>query len=193
MSKKILIILGHPNPKSFCGALARAYHDGAQAAGAEVRNLVLSELTFDPILRYGYGREQELEPGIVAAQEMITWAEHLVFVYPIWWGTTPALLKGFLDRTLLPGYAFKYRKGTLWWDKLLTGRSAHLIVTMDTPPWYYWLKYGRPGHRAMKQMVLEFCGISPVRVTSIGPIKSSSDEKRSQWLARARSIGTTMS
>ena len=120
MNKRILVILGHPAQDSLCGALAQAYVKGAEAAGHEVRSLALGSLRFDPILREGYNCIQPLEPDLLAAQEAITWAQHLVFVYPIWWGSIPALLKGFFDRVLLPGFAFRFRKDSLMADGLLT-------------------------------------------------------------------------
>jgi len=105
MRQRILIILGHPAETSLCRAIAEAYQSGAQAAGQDVRLLSLGQLDFDPILRDGYNTIQPLEPDLVAAQESIAWAEHLVFVYPIWWGSIPAILKGFFDRIFLPGFA----------------------------------------------------------------------------------------
>ena len=189
MSKRILVILGHPNSDSFCGALANSYIEGAKAAGNEVQLISLGNLPFDPVLHNGYTRIQDLEPGLVAAQAAITWAQHIVFVYPIWWGAMPALLKGFIDRTFLPGFAFKYREGSPLWDRLLSGRSAHLIVTMDTPPWYFRWVYRMPGHNQMKRTILEFSGIKPVTVSSFGPIKDSSQQKREKWLAQANAYG----
>lgn len=53
--------------------------------------------------------EQALEPCLQRCQESLLWAEHLIIVYPVWWGTMPALLKGWLDRVLLPGFAFADR------------------------------------------------------------------------------------
>ena len=106
---KILIINGHPDPESFCTHLANAYQKGALAANAQVDLLHLYQLAFDPVLRYGYRQRTELEPDLVNAQKLIAEANHLVFVYPTWWGTYPALLKGFIDRVFLPKFAFKYR------------------------------------------------------------------------------------
>ncbi|MBU1696490.1 MAG: NAD(P)H-dependent oxidoreductase, partial [Proteobacteria bacterium] len=144
---------------------------------------------FNPNLPFGYKNKIELEPGLIESQELILWADHLVFVYPTWWGTMPALLKGFIDRVFLPGFAFQYRKDSVWWDKLLKGKSARLIVTMDTPPWYYCLIYGRPGHNAMKKSILEFCGIKPVKISSIGPVKNSKESKRKTWLNTVQKLG----
>lgn len=184
--KKILLILGHPRSDSLCGALADGYEATAKAAGAEVRRLNLADLAFDPVLHAGYRGEQALEPDLVAAGEAIRWAEHLVFVYPTWWGGLPALLKGFIDRVFLPGFAFKYRQDSPWWDRLLAGRSARLLVTMDTPPWYYRWIYRMPGHHQMRRTILEFCGVKPVRISQFGPVKGSTEAQRGKWLETAR-------
>ena len=189
MAKRILIIQGHPASDSLCAGLASAYAEGAHAAGAEVRWLRLGEMDFDPLLHAGYRDAQPLEPDLVAAQAAMVWAEHLVWVYPVWWGAMPALLKGFIDRVLLPGYAFKYRKGSSLWDKLLAGRSAELLVTMDSPPWYFRWVTRMPGHHQMKKAILEFCGIRPVRVHSFGPVRSASTERLAQWVEKARQLG----
>ena len=189
MSKHILVILGHPKSDSFCGALANSYVEGAKATENEVQLISLGNLSFDPVLHNGYATIQGLEPDLVTGQAAITWAQHIVFVYPIWWGAMPALLKGFIDRLFLPGFAFKYREGSQFWDRLLSGRSAHLLVTMDTPPWYFRWVYRMPGHNQMKRTILEFSGIKPVTVSSFGPIKGSSQQKREKWLAQANAHG----
>lgn len=186
---RILLILGHPDSGSFCAALARAYADAAQAAGHELRELPLCNLQFDPILHAGHRGQQSLEPDLQRAQADIVWAEHLVFVYPVWWGGVPALLKGFLDRVLLPGFGFRYRKGSRLWDKLLSGRSARLIATLDTPAWYFRWVWGAPAHRQMRQTVLEFCGIRPVRLTAMAPLHGSTPAQRTRWLEAVSALG----
>ncbi|WP_028558992.1 NAD(P)H-dependent oxidoreductase [Paenibacillus pinihumi] len=185
----IAIIIGHPDSASYCSALAAAYAKGANASGADVRFIDLSRISFNPNLEYGYRKRTELEADLLEAQDTIRWADHLVFVYPIWWGTMPAILKGFIDRVFLPGFAYKYRPNSMLWDKLLEGKSARLIVTMDTPPWYNRLVYRQAGHTVMKRATLQFCGIKPVRITEIGPVKGSSDQKRAQWLSRIEALG----
>lgn len=185
----ILVINGHPDPDSFNAALAAAYAEGATGSGAEVRSIELSRIAFNPNLSFGYRKRTELEPDLLRAQELIKQADHLVFVYPIWWGAMPALLKGFIDRVFLPGFAFKYRENSSLWDKLLTGKSARLIVTMDTPSWYNKLFYRSAGHTVMRSNILKFCGISPVRVTEFTPIKSSTRERRIKWLEQTKKLG----
>jgi len=190
MQKNILVILGHPDKNSFCGSLANAYIDSAMANGSEVRELQLGELNFDPILWEGYRKIQELEPDLIKAQELILWSSHIVFVYPNWWGTMPAVMKGFFDRVFLPGFAFKYRKDSPLWDKLLSGRTAHLMVTMDTPPWYYRWIYHRPGHNEMKRTILGFCGIKVVKILEFALIKGSSQQQREKWITVAKDLGS---
>ncbi len=187
--KKILIINGHPNEQSLCGSLAEAYQQGAKATGHEVRLIHLSKLKFDPILHKGYLEIQELEEDLKLAQKDILWAQHLVFVYPIWWGSVPALLKGFLDRVLLPGFAFKYKKDSPWWDRLLKGRTGRLIITTDAPWWWNKFAYGDPAVRMMKEAVLEFCGVKSVKVTQFDVIKNRSREVIERHLSEVSKLG----
>jgi NAD(P)H dehydrogenase (quinone) len=189
VTKKILVILALPQRASYGGALAQAYIDGARAGGADVRELCLGEITFDPCATTGAPPGPALEPDLRQAQEWIRWADHLVFVYPIWWGTIPALLKGFIERVFLPGFAVNFRKDSALWDKLLSGRSARLIVTLNTPGWIYRWMFSQPGHHTMKKTILQFCGVRPVRITEVGPIKGSSEAKRSRWLEDVRRLG----
>ncbi|MDM5177539.1 NAD(P)H-dependent oxidoreductase [Massilia sp. DJPM01] len=189
-SRRVLIIAAHASQETFGSALAAAYAAAATAAGHEVRLLELDRLAFDPILHHAYKVVQELEADLKTAQEYIKWADHLVFAYPVWWGGIPALLKGFLDRIMLPGFAFKYRKGKAFPEKLLSGRSAHLLVTMDTPPWYFRLVYRAPAIHQMKKTTLEFCGVTPVKTLMCGPLLDSTPDKRRAWLDQARALAT---
>lgn len=192
MAKKVLVFLGHPDITSFCAALADAYLKGAKSAEVELKVIKLGELDFDPNLAQGYHQIQQLEPDLVHAQEAIQWAEHIVFIYPNWWGSIPALMKGFFDRAFLPGFAFKYRKNSIFWDKLLSGRTAHLIVTMDTPPWYYRWIYGSPGHHLMKRTILGFCGIKVVKTTEFSIVKDSTLQQRECWVEGVKRVASAI-
>ncbi|RAS71715.1 NAD(P)H-dependent oxidoreductase [Priestia endophytica] len=187
--KKVLIIQGNPNVDSFCSALAEHYEKGALSKGMHVKKLEIGKMTFDPNLRYGYRKRMELEEDLLKAQELILWANHLVFVYPTWWGTMPAVLKGFIDRTFLPGFSYQYRKNSPLWDKLLKNKTARLIVTMDTPKWYYHFVYKKAGHTLMKKGILEFCGVKPVRISTIGSLKFLSTGKKQAWLEKIARLG----
>lgn len=188
----VLIILGHPRTNSLCGALTDAYVKGASEAGTEVRRLDLATLDFDPDVHTLSPNQQAFEHDILEARELIRWAEHLVFVYPTWWGTMPALLKGFLDRVLTPEFAFRTCEGGTGYQGLLGGRSAQLITTMDTPPLIHRLVYRQPGRNAMARATLGFCGIRPVRSLVCGPVKDASLQQRQLWLEQAHRLGRSL-
>ena len=187
---KILIINGHPDQESYNFAIAEAYRKGAIKSGAEVKDIIIRDLTFNLNLQYGYRKRTELEPDLLVAWEKIQWAEHLVLIYPVWWGSIPAMMKGFFDRLFLPGFAFTKRENSVWWDKHLTGRSARIITTMDQPALYYRLINGAPSHKALKRLTLNFVGIKPVKITAIGPLRLSKDTFRSKWLQKIEHLGS---
>lgn len=187
--KRIVIINGHPNKKSFNFGVAEAYKNGAIESGAEIKEIIIADLNFNPNLQFGYQKRMELEPDLLKAWEMIQWADHLVWIHPVWWGGLPALMKGFIDRLFLPGFAYQYRENSLWWDKLLKGKTAHIITTIDQPGWYYRLMYGRPSVNQLKKSTLEFCGVKPVKVTYLGIVRTSGEDQRKKWLKKVRSLG----
>lgn len=186
---KILIINGHPDIESYCFALANAYKKGALASGAEVQEIIIRDLQFNPNLQFGYRKRTDLEPDLLSAWEKIKWAEHIVWIYPVWWASLPALLRGFIDRLFLPGFGFQKRENSLLADGLLTGKSARIISTLDQPEWFYWLVNHRPSYWAMKRNTLRFCGIRPVNATTIGPLRLSKPEWREKWLKRVEILG----
>ncbi len=187
--KKVLVINGHPNKDSFCFGIAEAYKKGATRSGASIKEIIVRDLTFNPNLEFGYQQRTELEPDLQEAWEKIKWADHLVWVHPVWWGGLPAITKGFIDRLFLPGFAFRYREDSVFWDKLLKGKTAHIITTLDQPSWYYWLVYARPSVNQLKRSTLEFCGIKPVKVTYAGPIRKSTIVFRNKCLKKIEDLG----
>lgn len=187
--KKILIINGHPNPDSFNFAIANEYQKGALASGAIIETITIASLNFTPNLKFGYQKRTELEPDLLESWEKIKRADHLVWIHPVWWGGLPAITKGFIDRLFLPGMAFQYRENSVWWDKLLKGKTAHIITTLDQPGWYYSLFFGRPSVNQLKKSTLEFCGVKPVKVSYVGIIKGSHDFQRAKWLEKIYNLG----
>ncbi len=188
---KVLVIYAHPRTPSLCAALAEAYVQGARAAGQRVEVLDLGAMKFDLDVHAVSPRQQPLEPDLERARQLIAWAEHLVFVFPAWWGVGPARLRGFLDRVLLPGFAFA-ETGNGRFAGLLAGRTAHLIITMDMPPAVYRLIYRAPGLNAMKRSALGFCGIETTAALTFGPVKDSSRQQRAAWLERSRALGFSL-
>jgi NAD(P)H dehydrogenase (quinone) len=190
MSKKVLIINGHPNKDSFNFGIAAAYKNGAEDSGAEVKEIIIADLQFNPNLQFGYKKRMELEPDLADAWEKIKWADHLVWVHPVWWGGLPSITKGFIDRLFLPGFAFKYRENSVWWDKLLKGKTAHIITTLDQPRLYYRIVYGKPSVNQLKKATLEFCGVKPVKVTYLGIVKTATPDLRNSWLEKIKKLGS---
>jgi putative NADPH-quinone reductase len=187
--RNVLILNGHPDPESLCAALAHAYCRGARAGGHRPRVLNVSELKFDPVLHRGYKGAQALEPDLVMAQQSILEADHLVVVFPIWWSSVPALFKGFLDRVLLPGFAFKYRKSGPLWDRLLAGRTGEILLTTDAPNWWNRWILNDPAINMMKKGVLAFCGIRVKRITRFASVKSRAPEQIARFLEKAEKLG----
>lgn len=177
---KIYILLGHPLNESYNGSIAEAYADRARRAGHEVRMQKLGEMSFNPNLFMGYNEVQALEPDLLEAQQNIIWCEKWVIIYPVWWGSMPAILKGFFDRTLLPGFAFKYHTKGPYWDKLLKGRTAELIVTSDSPSFWLRLKYRNSDIRSIKTATLWFCGFSNIRTYRISSLRDKENQYRNK-------------
>ncbi|WP_374947545.1 NAD(P)H-dependent oxidoreductase [Agreia sp.] len=178
-----LVIDGHPNPDSLCAAIAARYAE----ANGHATVLALRDLDFDPNMRHGYTRRQTLEPDLERAWQRLLDADHVVVVTPVWWGSVPALLKGFFDRLLLPRRAYRTKPSGVP-EGLLAGRTGRVIVTTDSPWWYLPL-VGDTTVRHVRQTTLRFCGIRPVRATRLGPVKGSSDELRAKWLAKVERLG----
>lgn len=187
--KQVLIINGHPDKESFNYALSEAYKKGVNSSNAMVTQINISELEFNPNLKFGYRKRMDLEPDLVAAIDKIKKADHMVWLFPMWWYGYPAIMKGFVDRTFLPGITYQPIEGKPLPEKLLKGKSARLIITADTPKWYDFLIMKRPAINQFKKGTLQFCGINPVKVTYIATMKNSSSDLREKWLRKISVLG----
>ncbi len=167
---RVMAIDGHPAPGSLSGALLDLYV-AALPATVTTSRFALRDLSFEPVLHAGYRTPQPLEADLARAAEAIAGCDHLVLSFPLWWGGEPALVKGFFDRVLLPGFAFVYHQNDPMWDGLLAGRSADVIITMDTPPWYLSWAYKNAVLHRLERQVLGFCGVRPVRFVTCGPTR----------------------
>jgi putative NADPH-quinone reductase len=191
MAKRILVINGHPDRHHhhFCTSIVEAYCEGAASTGHEIRRIDLAGFSF-PMLH----SQAEFESGVVpeeleSAVEDMRWADHLVFVFPLWLGTMPALVKAFLEQVMRPGVAFTYGKTAISNKALLKGRSARVIVTMGMPPILYRLWFLNHGIASLRRGILNFVGISPVRETLYGMLDRASEETRRKWLEDVRDLG----
>lgn len=187
--KELLIINGHPDTKSYNYALSEAYKSGAETTEVRISEIHIASLDFDPNLAFGYRKRMELEPDLLKALELIKKADHIVWFFPMWWYGYPAIMKGFIDRLFLPGIAFKSIEGKVQHKKLFKGKTARIVITADTPRWYDYLFMKRPAINQFKKGTLEFCGIQPVAVSYIAPVKSSSHEFRTKQLDKMTLLG----
>ena len=191
MTKRIFIWVGHPKPNSLCKAIGDAYQAGAERNGARVRRMDLSDMSFDlGIDGYGDG-STPLDTDLLAWQDNITWADHLLFIHPYWWGAMPTRAKAVLDRALTPGFGYKYRAKGMGWDKLLAGKTADAVITSDTPPLLDTFIYRQPARRVMKNQVLGFCGIKTRKIIQFGSVKMANPKKINGWIGKAGTMGAT--
>jgi putative NADPH-quinone reductase len=186
----ILIIQGHPDAAGghLCHVLADAYAAGAEKSGHEVRRIDVAKLRFDLMRNAAEFQSGTIAPDIVLAQENFLWANHVVLVYPLWLGTMPALLKGFLEQVLRPGFAFDYTGGG-GTRQHLKGRSARVVITMGMPALIYRFYFGAHSLKSLERNILKFVGIRPVRETLFGSVETASPERRADWIARMRDLG----
>jgi putative NADPH-quinone reductase len=189
-ASRILVLDGHPDATSLCAGLALAAAEAAQAHGAEVRLLHLSAMTFDPNLAGGYKTRQEMEPDLVAFLESLRWCETLILVHPMWWGAAPAKLKGLIDRVFLPGIAFAYEGDGHFPKKLFEGRTARVLITMDTPGWYLWLGYRNGWLNVLRRQILDFVGLKVTHMKTIGPVRDSTPEGIAAFMGVARKLAS---
>jgi putative NADPH-quinone reductase len=179
--KNILVVLGNPDTDTFSGAVASCYFEAASEAGFAVDRINIGELQFDPVLHRGYKEEQHLEESLTMVQAKIEWADHIVVVYPNWWCSMPALLKGLFDRIWLHGFAFTFNEKKGRQEPLLTGKTGRvIIVTGMYSPLKTWWKFGDYTNE-ITHGILGFAGIM-TRVTALGPVDNSHGAQRAKWI-----------
>ncbi|TDU31663.1 putative NADPH-quinone reductase [Panacagrimonas perspica] len=189
MTHRIAVIQGHPDvsPCHLGHALADAYISGAIEKGHQVREVVVAEIDF-PIVRSKAEWELDDVPeSIRLAQDTIRWASHVLILHPLWLGSMPALLKAFLEQVFRPGFALTRRDGR--WERLLRGRSAHVVVTMGMPALVFRWFFFAHGVRSLVRNVLRISGFSPVRTTLVGSVENAGNRHRQKWLTRMRREG----
>jgi len=191
MAKNILLILGHPSKNSFNKALLDVYQKGAESTGAYCKTIYIADLHFDINLADGYttGKAEQLEKDLVAAQQLFKWADHVVMAFPNWWGAMPAVTKGFIDRLFLPGFAFKNHSGKTFPEKLLKGKSMRVLVTMDTPKFWFYLVHRASLYLILKKVVFGYVGFKPVSFSTFGFMRKSTGQQRAHWLQKVEALG----
>lgn len=190
MPRRIAVIQGHPDPSGdrLCHALAAAYAEGARDASHTVEIIDIAGLSF-PLLRSQAEFETgEIPAGLAAARDAVLAADHVLVVFPLWLGTMPALLKGFLEQVMRPGVAFEYTENGSS-RTLLNGRSARIVVTMGMPALLFRFYFLGHGVRVLERNILRFVGFRPVRTSYFGLAANVKPAKAQRWLRSMRDLG----
>jgi len=192
--KRIYILDGHPAERSLSRSLVDNYADSARAAGHEVRIGHLHQMEFDcDFGDGGYKHSKPLEPVLEQVLDNIEWSQHLVMATPLWWGGLPAKLKGLIDRVLLPSRAFDTRVIKLGGvpSPLLTGRTARILLTSDTPSYLMRLLYKNALLHQLRSQILGFVGFKPTRVSQFTGASQPKPGSVEQWLKQVRALGAS--
>jgi NAD(P)H dehydrogenase (quinone) len=140
---RVLVVYCHPNPKSFTHAVLESVCAGLTAGGCAYEVIDLHAERFDPVLIVDETRRRR-DLGTVEEtrrhRELVAAAKTLVFVYPVWWGGFPAMLKGFIDRVFVSGltYSFQHRpkdaheNGPAWRSTAFAGGWWCSAATQDS-------------------------------------------------------------
>ncbi len=191
---KVLIIYAHPYEGSFNKAILDNTIDGLKHAGHEYELIDLNAEGFNPVLTCEelakYPEGEYFDPKVGEYLAKIKNAEHLVLIFPIWWGDAPAILKGFFDKVLLKKHTYDF-KGN-WPQGKLKGRSATVISTMNSPKIFYNFIGKAPIKHTVISGTLKLCGIKPVKWIEFSQVVSASNEKRERMLDRVLDYFTNL-
>jgi putative NADPH-quinone reductase len=190
---KTLIIYNHPHEGSFCSAIRDAVVTGLENGGHRHKIINLDADGFDPVMREkdlgafvqasrNPGKEIEgLDPLVQVYVDKMRWAERIVMIFPIWWMTMPAMMKGFVDKVIFPGVVYKMEGGKL--VSMLSGlRQVTVITTMNTPADVYRNVFGNSIEGSLIKGTFNQIGIHDIRWVSLNMVKQAGDEKRWLWL-----------
>ncbi len=190
---KTLIVYNHPHEGSFCSAIREAVENGLRNGGHEYRIIHLDQDGFDPVMRekdlkafvmagrIGEEGLEGIDPIILKYMKKLQWAEHIVLIFPIWWMTLPAMMKGFIDKVIFPGIVYKMEDGEMI-SMLSKLRQVTVITTMNTPQDIYKEVFGNSIEGSLIKGTFNKIGIHDIRWISLNMVKQSGDEKRWLWL-----------
>ena len=188
---KALIVYNHPYDGSYCHAILENAIAGIQEAGNEVDVIDLDKDGFNPVMSsadlLGFVKHTIVDEKAKEYAERLKTADHLVFIFPIWWELMPALTKGFIDKVIFPGSVYEYTKNGIGMvSKLDNLKSTTVITTMNTPKLMYKLVYGDAVKKAMIKGTLKKAGFKNVKWINFDMVKMNSDEKRKKWLEQVK-------
>jgi len=189
---KVSVILAHPGPGSFNHAIAATVVKTLAENGHTIAFHDLYAEHFDPVLPYAeIPRDAPLDPVIARQCSEIATADGIVIVHPDWWGQPPAILKGWIDRVIRPGVAYRFREGDNGEgipEGLLAVRTALVFNTANTPPAREREVFGDPLERLWNDCIFSFCGVPVVHRRMFAVVVTSTAEERAGWLAEAAAL-----
>ncbi|EKT4520741.1 NAD(P)H-dependent oxidoreductase [Flavobacterium psychrophilum] len=185
---KVVIVFNHPYEGSFCNAILQSVTNGLAKGNHQIELIHLDKDNFNPVMTAGdlkaFRDKKPIDPKVIEYSNKIKNADHLVFIFPIWWELMPALTKGFIDKVIFPGVAYDYtntsntRMKPLW-NNL---KGVTMITTMNTPKWLYWLLFGNAIKKAMIMGTFWKIGFKNRNWISFNQVKAVTQEKRNRWL-----------
>jgi len=188
----VVIVFNHPYPKSYCNAILEAVTTGLHKGRQEVDLIHLNNDRFDPVMTEAdlkaFVARQPVDPQVINYIERLQKAEHLIFIFPIWWDIMPAQTKGFIDRVLFPGVAYDHHPRGFGLVPLLKNlKSITIITTMNKPGIFYTLVIGNLIKKVMVKSVFKTMGYKNVKWISFTGVKSVSHDRRVKWLKQLES------
>ncbi len=184
----VVIVFNHPYDGSYCNAILKAVTSGLQKAGHESDLIHLDKDGFNPVMTAqdlkAFVNRNPVDPKVIEYKERLDKADHLVFIFPIWWELMPAMTKGFIDKVIFPGVAYTYTKSGNGMIPLFKNiKSVTVITTMNTPGILYRLLFGNAIKRAIITGTFWKMGYKKRKWISFNMVKMVSDQKRKKWLA----------
>lgn len=186
---KVVIVFNHPYDGSFCNAILDAVTKGLEKANHEIDLIHLDKDNFNPVMTSAdlkaFRDKMPVDPKVMEYDNRIKTADHLIFIFPIWWELMPALMKGFVDKVIFPGIAYDYKDASNTYMKPLWAnlKGVTMMTTMNTPNWLYWALFGNAIKKAMLLGTFWKMGYKNLKWMSFNQVKIVSQEKRTKWLS----------
>ncbi|PVD49315.1 NADPH:quinone reductase [Terrimonas sp.] len=184
---RTVIVFNHPYEGSYCNAILKAVTKGLQKANHEVDLMHLDKDGFNPVMSEAdlkaFIDHKPIDPQVIDYHERLKKADHIIFIFPIWWDLMPATTKGFVDRVLSPGVVYNHHPRGFGLVPLLKNlKSVTIITTMNKPKIMYSLLIGNLIRKAMLRSVFKTMGYKNLNWINFAYVKSVSQKKRVKWL-----------
>lgn len=186
---RTLIVFNHPYEGSYCNAILNSVEKGLSRAGHEIDLIYLDKEDFNPVMTsddlLAFIDREPIDPKVLEYKSRLEKADHLVFIFPIWWELMPALTKGFIDKVLFPGVAYQYKENGLGMKPLLNNlKRVSVITTMNTPGVMYRFLFGNAIKKSLLRGTFWKMGYKNRKWISLNMVKMVSEEKRKKWLEK---------